>query len=74
MYIFPKVRKLGVGPFSFHLNIKKAENNLIFSLQFVYQAWITDPKTALRQRRKEKKRSAREEQKRRRKGSGDGEC
>uniref|UniRef100_A0A8C9CPQ9 Piezo type mechanosensitive ion channel component 2 n=1 Tax=Phocoena sinus TaxID=42100 RepID=A0A8C9CPQ9_PHOSS len=39
---------------------------------FVYQAWITDPKTALRQRRKEKKRSAREEQKRRRKGSGDG--
>uniref|UniRef100_A0A8C6F0F1 Piezo type mechanosensitive ion channel component 2 n=1 Tax=Monodon monoceros TaxID=40151 RepID=A0A8C6F0F1_MONMO len=39
---------------------------------FVYQAWITDPKTALRQRRKEKKRSAREEQKRRRKESGDG--
>ncbi|XP_045314679.1 piezo-type mechanosensitive ion channel component 2 isoform X17 [Leopardus geoffroyi] len=42
------------------------------AFQFVYQAWITDPKTALRQRRKEKKRSAREEQKRRRKGSGDG--
>ncbi|XP_066870678.1 piezo-type mechanosensitive ion channel component 2 [Kogia breviceps] len=41
------------------------------AFQFVYQAWITDPKTALRQRRKEKKRSAREEQKRRRKGSGD---
>ncbi|XP_029086243.1 piezo-type mechanosensitive ion channel component 2 [Monodon monoceros] len=42
------------------------------AFQFVYQAWITDPKTALRQRRKEKKRSAREEQKRRRKESGDG--
>uniref|UniRef100_A0A8C0D3F6 Piezo type mechanosensitive ion channel component 2 n=1 Tax=Balaenoptera musculus TaxID=9771 RepID=A0A8C0D3F6_BALMU len=42
------------------------------AFQFVYQAWITDPKTALRQRRKEKKRSAKEEQKRRRKGSGDG--
>nr|XP_030692461.1 piezo-type mechanosensitive ion channel component 2 [Globicephala melas] len=42
------------------------------AFQFVYQAWITDPKTALRQRRKEKKRSAREEQKRRRRGSGDG--
>uniref|UniRef100_G1SYX9 Piezo type mechanosensitive ion channel component 2 n=1 Tax=Oryctolagus cuniculus TaxID=9986 RepID=G1SYX9_RABIT len=42
------------------------------AFQFVYQAWITDPKTALRQRRKEKKRSAREDQKRRRKGSGDG--
>ncbi|XP_059975090.1 piezo-type mechanosensitive ion channel component 2 isoform X2 [Mesoplodon densirostris] len=42
------------------------------AFQFVYQAWITDPKTALRQRRKEKKTSAREEQKRRRKGSGDG--
>ncbi|XP_068418515.1 piezo-type mechanosensitive ion channel component 2 isoform X2 [Eschrichtius robustus] len=41
------------------------------AFQFVYQAWITDPKTALRQRRKEKKRSAKEEQKRRRKGSGD---
>uniref|UniRef100_G1NWP3 Piezo type mechanosensitive ion channel component 2 n=1 Tax=Myotis lucifugus TaxID=59463 RepID=G1NWP3_MYOLU len=38
---------------------------------FVYQAWITDPKTALRQRRKEKKMSAREEQKRQRKGSGE---
>ncbi|XP_045314664.1 piezo-type mechanosensitive ion channel component 2 isoform X4 [Leopardus geoffroyi] len=45
---------------------------LIRAAKFVYQAWITDPKTALRQRRKEKKRSAREEQKRRRKGSGDG--
>ncbi|XP_057556299.1 piezo-type mechanosensitive ion channel component 2 isoform X2 [Hippopotamus amphibius kiboko] len=42
------------------------------AFQFVYQAWITDPKTALRQRRKEKKRSAREEQKRRRRGSGEG--
>ncbi|XP_037662097.1 piezo-type mechanosensitive ion channel component 2 isoform X1 [Choloepus didactylus] len=42
------------------------------AFQFVYQAWITDPKTALRQRRKEKKRSAREEQKRRRKGSREG--
>ncbi|KAM5304862.1 piezo-type mechanosensitive ion channel component 2 [Glossophaga mutica] len=40
------------------------------AFQFVYQAWITDPKTALRQRHKEKKRSAREEQKRRR-GSGE---
>ncbi|XP_060166437.1 piezo-type mechanosensitive ion channel component 2 isoform X1 [Globicephala melas] len=45
---------------------------LIRAAKFVYQAWITDPKTALRQRRKEKKRSAREEQKRRRRGSGDG--
>ncbi|XP_021006225.1 piezo-type mechanosensitive ion channel component 2 isoform X1 [Mus caroli] len=42
------------------------------AFQFVYQAWITDPKTALRQRRKEKKKLAREEQKERRKGSGDG--
>ncbi|XP_054550191.1 piezo-type mechanosensitive ion channel component 2 isoform X3 [Talpa occidentalis] len=42
------------------------------AFQFVYQAWITDPKTALRQRRKEKKRSAREEQKRLRKASGEG--
>nr|XP_012601650.1 piezo-type mechanosensitive ion channel component 2 isoform X2 [Microcebus murinus] len=42
------------------------------AFQFVYQAWITDPKTALRQRRKEKKRSAREEQKRKQKGSGEG--
>ncbi|XP_008061683.1 piezo-type mechanosensitive ion channel component 2 [Carlito syrichta] len=41
------------------------------AFQFVYQAWITDPKTALRQRRKEKKRSTRE-QKGRRKGSGEG--
>uniref|UniRef100_A0A8C8BEI5 Piezo type mechanosensitive ion channel component 2 n=1 Tax=Otus sunia TaxID=257818 RepID=A0A8C8BEI5_9STRI len=40
------------------------------AFQFVYQAWITDPKTALRQRRKEKKSFGREE-KRRRKGSGD---
>ncbi|XP_045154278.1 piezo-type mechanosensitive ion channel component 2 [Echinops telfairi] len=44
---------------------------LIRAAKFVYQAWITDPKTALRQRRKEKKRSARE-QKRQRKGSGEG--
>ncbi|XP_074940768.1 piezo-type mechanosensitive ion channel component 2 isoform X7 [Phalacrocorax aristotelis] len=41
------------------------------AFQFVYQAWITDPKTALRQRRKEKKSFGKEE-KRRRKGSGDG--
>nr|XP_025950110.1 piezo-type mechanosensitive ion channel component 2 isoform X3 [Dromaius novaehollandiae] len=41
------------------------------AFQFVYQAWITDPKTALRQRRKEKKRFGKED-KRRRKGSGDG--
>uniref|UniRef100_A0A8C0BPH0 Piezo type mechanosensitive ion channel component 2 n=1 Tax=Buteo japonicus TaxID=224669 RepID=A0A8C0BPH0_9AVES len=40
------------------------------AFQFVYQAWITDPKTALRQRRKEKK-SFGKEAKRRRKGSGD---
>ncbi|XP_017584939.1 PREDICTED: piezo-type mechanosensitive ion channel component 2 isoform X4 [Corvus brachyrhynchos] len=40
------------------------------AFQFVYQAWITDPKTALRQRRKEKKSYGKE--KRRRKGSGDG--
>uniref|UniRef100_A0A663EX02 Piezo type mechanosensitive ion channel component 2 n=1 Tax=Aquila chrysaetos chrysaetos TaxID=223781 RepID=A0A663EX02_AQUCH len=39
-------------------------------MKFVYQAWITDPKTALRQRRKEKK-SFGKEAKRRRKGSGD---
>nr|XP_045000642.1 piezo-type mechanosensitive ion channel component 2 isoform X7 [Jaculus jaculus] len=45
---------------------------LIRAAKFVYQAWITDPKTALRQRRKEKKKSAREEQKRRRKASGEG--
>uniref|UniRef100_A0A8C9N3G8 Piezo type mechanosensitive ion channel component 2 n=1 Tax=Serinus canaria TaxID=9135 RepID=A0A8C9N3G8_SERCA len=42
---------------------------LIKAAKFVYQAWITDPKTALRQRRKEKKSFAKE--KRRRKGSGD---
>uniref|UniRef100_A0A8C6AHJ8 Piezo type mechanosensitive ion channel component 2 n=1 Tax=Monodon monoceros TaxID=40151 RepID=A0A8C6AHJ8_MONMO len=59
-------------PFLLIQLIKNPENNGAFSLQFVYQAWITDPKTALRQRRKEKKRSAREEQKRRRKESGDG--
>ncbi|EMP33430.1 Protein PIEZO2 [Chelonia mydas] len=41
------------------------------AFQFVYQAWITDPKTALRQRRKEKKKFGKED-KRRRKGSGDG--
>ncbi|XP_049625894.1 piezo-type mechanosensitive ion channel component 2 isoform X2 [Suncus etruscus] len=40
------------------------------AFQFVYQAWITDPKTALRQRRKEKKRTAREQK--RRKASGEG--
>ncbi|OXB66770.1 hypothetical protein ASZ78_003015 [Callipepla squamata] len=43
----------------------------VCSFQFVYQAWITDPKTALRQRRKEKKSFQREE-KRRRKVYGDG--
>ncbi|XP_012788950.2 piezo-type mechanosensitive ion channel component 2 isoform X3 [Sorex araneus] len=42
------------------------------AFQFVYQAWITDPKTALRQRRREKRRTAREEKKRRRKASGGG--
>lgn len=42
------------------------------AFQFVYQAWITDPKTALRQRKKEKKKLAREEEKGRRKGSRDG--
>ncbi|XP_014426162.2 piezo-type mechanosensitive ion channel component 2 isoform X10 [Pelodiscus sinensis] len=41
------------------------------AFQFVYQAWITDPKTALRQRRKEKKKFGKED-KQRRKGSGDG--
>uniref|UniRef100_A0A8C0GD74 Piezo type mechanosensitive ion channel component 2 n=1 Tax=Chelonoidis abingdonii TaxID=106734 RepID=A0A8C0GD74_CHEAB len=40
------------------------------AFQFVYQAWITDPKTALRQRRKEKKKFGKED-KRRQKGSGD---
>uniref|UniRef100_A0A8C9CPA5 Piezo type mechanosensitive ion channel component 2 n=1 Tax=Phocoena sinus TaxID=42100 RepID=A0A8C9CPA5_PHOSS len=64
--------RLVLVPFLLIQLIKNPENNGAFSLQFVYQAWITDPKTALRQRRKEKKRSAREEQKRRRKGSGDG--
>uniref|UniRef100_A0A8C3J245 Piezo type mechanosensitive ion channel component 2 n=1 Tax=Chrysemys picta bellii TaxID=8478 RepID=A0A8C3J245_CHRPI len=44
---------------------------LIRAAKFVYQAWITDPKTALRQRRKEKKKFGKED-KRRRKGSGDG--
>ncbi|XP_053427804.1 piezo-type mechanosensitive ion channel component 2 isoform X3 [Nycticebus coucang] len=42
------------------------------AFQFVYQAWITDPKTALRQRRKEKKRSAGEDQEQKRKGLGEG--
>ncbi|XP_064235517.1 piezo-type mechanosensitive ion channel component 2 isoform X1 [Aotus nancymaae] len=45
---------------------------LIRAAKFVYQAWITDPKTALRQRHKEKKSSAREERKRRQKGSKEG--
>ncbi|XP_019380800.1 PREDICTED: piezo-type mechanosensitive ion channel component 2 isoform X1 [Gavialis gangeticus] len=40
------------------------------AFQFVYQAWITDPKTALRQRRKEKKWFGKAE-KRRQKGPGD---
>uniref|UniRef100_A0A670IJB7 Piezo type mechanosensitive ion channel component 2 n=1 Tax=Podarcis muralis TaxID=64176 RepID=A0A670IJB7_PODMU len=44
------------------------------AFQFVYQAWITDPKTALRQRRKEKKKFGKE-RRQRRKGSGeDVEC
>ncbi|KAH0617821.1 hypothetical protein JD844_016445 [Phrynosoma platyrhinos] len=43
---------------------------LIRAAKFVYQAWITDPKTALRQRRKEKKKYEKE-RRRRRKGSGD---
>jgi len=70
---FWKSGSLVLVPFSLIQFIKSSENNETFSLQFVYQAWITDPKTALRQRRKEKKRSAREEQKRRRKESGEGE-
>ena len=70
---FWKSGNLVLVPFSLIQFIKNPENNETFSLQFVYQAWITDPKTALRQRRKEKKRSAREEQKRRRKESGEGE-
>lgn len=74
IYIYPKSESLVLVPSLFIQIIKKAENNWTFPLQFVYQAWITDPKTALRQRRKEKKRSAREEQKRRRKGSGEGKC
>ncbi|XP_053427802.1 piezo-type mechanosensitive ion channel component 2 isoform X1 [Nycticebus coucang] len=45
---------------------------LIRAAKFVYQAWITDPKTALRQRRKEKKRSAGEDQEQKRKGLGEG--
>ncbi|MXQ79773.1 hypothetical protein E5288_WYG007108 [Bos mutus] len=71
-YLFETDRSLVLVPFSLIQFIKSSENNETFSLQFVYQAWITDPKTALRQRRKEKKRSAREEQKRRRKESGEG--
>lgn len=47
------------------------QNKWVCSFQFVYQAWITDPKTALRQRRKEKK-SFQKEEKRRRKVYGDG--
>uniref|UniRef100_A0A8D0HHP2 Piezo type mechanosensitive ion channel component 2 n=1 Tax=Sphenodon punctatus TaxID=8508 RepID=A0A8D0HHP2_SPHPU len=43
---------------------------LIRAAKFVYQAWITDPKTALRQRRKEKKKFGKEG-KQRRKGSGE---
>ncbi|XP_012581290.1 PREDICTED: piezo-type mechanosensitive ion channel component 2 isoform X3 [Condylura cristata] len=45
---------------------------LIRAAKFVYQAWITDPKTALRQRRREKRRSQRGEQKGKRKASGEG--
>ncbi|XP_063779524.1 piezo-type mechanosensitive ion channel component 2 isoform X6 [Pseudophryne corroboree] len=37
------------------------------AFQFIYQAWITDPKTALRQRHKESK-----EEKQRRKGTAEG--
>nr|XP_034980821.1 piezo-type mechanosensitive ion channel component 2 isoform X3 [Zootoca vivipara] len=43
---------------------------LIRAAKFVYQAWITDPKTALRQRRKEKKKFGKE-RRQRRKGSGE---
>ncbi|XP_054840797.1 piezo-type mechanosensitive ion channel component 2 [Eublepharis macularius] len=43
---------------------------LIRAAKFVYQAWITDPKTALRQRRKEKKKYEKEGRQRR-KGYGD---
>ncbi|XP_015269845.1 PREDICTED: piezo-type mechanosensitive ion channel component 2 [Gekko japonicus] len=42
------------------------------AFQFVYQAWITDPKTALRQRRKEKKKYEKVG-KQRQKGSEDGD-
>ncbi|XP_072805380.1 piezo-type mechanosensitive ion channel component 2 isoform X3 [Vicugna pacos] len=42
------------------------------AFQFVYQAWITDPKTALRQRRREKKRPARAEPRGRRSGAAEG--
>ncbi|XP_060100004.1 piezo-type mechanosensitive ion channel component 2 [Heteronotia binoei] len=42
----------------------------IRAAKFVYQAWITDPKTALRQRRKEKKKFEKV-RKRRQKGSED---
>uniref|UniRef100_A0A8C3LJJ6 Piezo type mechanosensitive ion channel component 2 n=1 Tax=Chrysolophus pictus TaxID=9089 RepID=A0A8C3LJJ6_CHRPC len=45
---------------------EELQNKCVCSFQFVYQAWITDPKTALRQRRKEKK-SFQKEEKRRRK-------
>ncbi|KAJ7338680.1 hypothetical protein JRQ81_012582, partial [Phrynocephalus forsythii] len=41
------------------------------AFQFVYQAWITDPKTALRQRRKEKKRHEKEARRRWKGGSKD---
>ncbi|XP_063779523.1 piezo-type mechanosensitive ion channel component 2 isoform X5 [Pseudophryne corroboree] len=40
---------------------------LIRAAKFIYQAWITDPKTALRQRHKESK-----EEKQRRKGTAEG--
>uniref|UniRef100_A0A669PMJ5 Piezo type mechanosensitive ion channel component 2 n=1 Tax=Phasianus colchicus TaxID=9054 RepID=A0A669PMJ5_PHACC len=49
---------------------EELQNKCVCSFQFVYQAWITDPKTALRQRRKEKK-SFQKEEKRRRKVYGD---
>ncbi|XP_072854902.2 piezo-type mechanosensitive ion channel component 2 isoform X3 [Pogona vitticeps] len=45
---------------------------LIRAAKFVYQAWITDPKTALRQRRKEKKKYEKEGRRRWKGGSKDG--
>lgn len=57
--------------YGLHSQHEELQNKCVCSFQFVYQAWITDPKTALRQRRKEKK-SFQKEEKRRRKVYGDG--